>query len=307
MKRLKITAFFTCSLLLLCSIYNVHGQENGEVNFLDEDDTVLNVFSHSILINAQTTETLEKGNFEFRIQHRFSELDLHNIGESFGQDFLGFDGSANIRFSFVYALSDNLQIGIGRTKIDKLVDMDLKYRLLRQKEFRMPISATIYFNTGIATGDFPEVGPGDFFTDLKTPFEYRFSHRFSYNTQIIFSKKIGEKLSLVLSPTFIYKNLVPTGYDNFVAAASFGGRLKTGINKHIIFEFSTKFNNRIGGFKDPISIGYEIGTTGHSFQMFVSNTNQIMEQNLYFSQPLDYSRGKFLLGFNIKRTFWRKK
>jgi len=74
----------------------------------------------------------------------------------------------------------------------------------------------------------------------------------------------------------------------------------------VIFEFSTKFNNRKGNFKDPISIGYEIGTAGHAFQFFVSNTNQIMEQNLYFSNPLDYSNGKFLLGFNIKRTFWRK-
>lgn len=307
MKKLKLITFSICSLLFLCSIYNVNGQVNTEGNFFEEDDTVLNVFSHSILINAKTTETLDKGNFEFRIQHRFSELNVNNFGKSFGQNFLGFDGSANIRFSFVYALSNNLLIGIGRTKIDKLVDLDLKYRLIKQKEFGTPISASLYFSAGITTADFPEVGPGEFFTNLKTPFEYKFSHRFSYNTQLLISRKFGEKLSLVLSPTFIYKNLVPTGYDNFVAATSFGGRYKTGIKTHIIFEFSTKFNNRKGNFKDPISIGYEIGTAGHSFQMFISNTNQIMEQNLYYSNPLDYTRGKFLLGFNIKRTFWRKK
>ncbi|PKP44926.1 MAG: hypothetical protein CVT95_10100 [Bacteroidetes bacterium HGW-Bacteroidetes-12] len=299
MNKLKFIAYSILVILLSSSI-KATSQE-----VLDEE-YIQNIFSHSILINAQTTETIAKKGFEFRIQHRFSEIDLHNFGESVGQDFLGFDGSANIRFSFAYALSNNLQIGIGRTKIDKLVDFDAKYRLLRQKETGVPISLTLYINAGIATGDFPEVGPGEFFADYRTPFDYKFSHRLSYSTQILISKKLGDNLALELNPTFIYKNLVPAGYDNFVAAATLGGRYKTGLNSHVIFEFSTKFNNRKGNFKDPISIGYEIGTAGHAFQFFVSNTNQIMEQNLYFSNPLDYSNGKFLLGFNIKRTFWRK-
>lgn len=299
MNKLKFIAYSTSVILLFFSI-KATSQE-----VLDEE-YVQNIFSHSILINAQTTETITKKGFEFRIQHRFSEIDLHNFGESVGQDFLGFDGSANIRFSFAYALSNNLQIGIGRTKIDKLVDFDAKYRLLRQKETGIPISLTLYVNAGIATGDFPEVGPGEFFSDYTTPFKYEFSHRISYSTQILISKKFGGNLAMELNPTFIYKNLVPAGYDNFVAAATLGGRYKTGLNSHVIFEFSTKFNNRKGNFKDPISIGYEIGTAGHAFQFFVSNTNQIMEQNLYFSNPVDYSNGKFLLGFNIKRTFWRK-
>ncbi len=128
----------------------------------------------------------------------------------------------------------------------------------------------------------------------------------AYNTQLLVSKKFGEKLSLQLTPTFIYKNLVPAGYDNFIVATTLGGRFKTGLTSYLIFEVATKFNNRMDNYKEPISIGYEIGTAGHAFQVFVSTTNQIMEQNLYFDQPLDYTDGKFLIGFNIKRTFWHK-
>ncbi len=299
MKKLKFILLGTFSLIMAGLLNNAFAQEN-----VVEDDYISNVFSHSILINAQTTETIEKSAFEFRIQHRFGEMDFNESKETILKEFLGFDGSANIRFSLAYALNNNLQIGIGRTKIDKVVDLDAKYRLLRQKESGTPISLTAYFDAAISSSDFPEVGSNEFFTDYETPFEYKFFHRFTYNTQLLVSRKFGEKLSIQFTPTFIYKNLVPAGYDNFIAATTFGGRFKTGLKSYVIFEVATKFNNRMDNYKDPISIGYEIGTAGHAFQFFISTTNQIMEQNLYFNEPLDYTDGKFLLGFNIKRTFW---
>ncbi len=281
------------------------GMSQGQESLEPQDELVTNIFNYGVIINGQTTETTPKGAFELLIQHRFGELDLKDFGNTVVKEFLGFDGSANIRFGFTFAISDRLQVGIGRTKIDKVYDFEGKYKLLRQKEKGTPISITLYTNMAISTLDFAEIGPNEFFSDLETPFENKFSHRLSYGTQILISRKFSENFSLEFNPTFIYKNLIPENNENFIFGATLGGRLKTGITSSLIFEFTTKFNNRINDFTDPLAIGYEIGTAGHAFQMFIASTNQIIPQNIYFSDPLDYTDGKLLIGFNIKRTFWK--
>jgi len=293
-----------CIVILLTNTTKSQAQEDI---FLEED-FITNAFNYGQLVNIQTTETVPKGAFELRIQHRFGELDVTRFKESVIDEFLGFDGSANIRFGFSFGVSSNFQIGIGRTKIDKVFDVEGKYNLLRQKEGDgSPVALTLYFNTAVSTRSFPEVGPNEFFDDLITPFVYKFSHRFTYNGQILISKKIGENLAFQLNPTILYKNLVPPGGKNLIFAASLGGRIKTGITSSILFELTKKFNNRTNNYTDPIALGYEIGTAGHAFQMFITTSNQIIEQGIYFSQPLDYTDGKILLGFNLKRTFWNGK
>ncbi len=300
---LIISSYLLTVFLTFSSFDKVYAQENVII----QNDLVSNIYNYGLLVNIQTTKTVPKGSFELRIQHRFGALDLKDFKKSVIDEFLGFDGTANIRFGFSWGISDRLQIGVGRTKIDKVFDFEGKYTLLRQKEIGTPLSLALYFNTGVSTRSFPEVGPNEFLEDLTTPFEFKFSHRFTYNAQVLMSKKIGENLSLELNPTLLYKNLVDPGNENLVFAASFGGRFKTGITSSILFEFTKKFNNRTNNYTDPISIGYEIGTAGHSFQMFITTSNEITEQAMYFSESLDYTDGKLLLGFNLKRTFWNGK
>jgi len=296
----KIIKYVSLFVLVSFSIEKISAQEN----IFEEDEFISNIFNYGILINSQTTETTKKGSFDLRIQHRFGELDVNRFKESVVDEFLGFDGSANIRFGFTFGVSDRLQLGIGRTKIGKVFDFEAKYKLMRQKETKSPFSLTLYFNTAISTVSFPEVGPNEFFSDLETPFTYKFSDRLAYNTQLLISKKIGETISLELNPTFIYKNLVTPGNENLVFATTFGGRIKTGLTSSVIFEFTKKFNNRQDNYTDPISLGYEIGTAGHAFQIFITTSNQIIEQGIFFSDTSDYTEGEILLGFNIKRTFW---
>ena len=300
MNCLRHLSYSSWIVLLLFSTQLMQAQDD---DFFEEDEFVTNVFNYGQLVNIQTTETVPKNAFELRIQHRFGALDVTKFKETVVDEFLGFDGSANIRFGFSFGISDKLQLGVGRTKISKVFDFEGKYRILRQKDGGSPISASLYFNTAVSTQSFPEVGPNEFFEDLETPFEYKFSHRLSYNAQLLMSKKISDNISLELNPTIIYKNLVDPGNKNLVFATSFGGRIKTGLTSSILFEFTKKFNNR-NNYTDPISLGFEIGTAGHSFQMFITTSNQIIEQAMYFSEPLDYTDGELLLGFNLKRTFW---
>ncbi len=304
MKFQQPTSILILAIILNCLFINrIHSQDDILDDMLGGESFVSNVFNYGMLINNQTTETTKRGTFQLRIQHRFGELDLNRFGSTVIEEFLGFDGSANIRFGFTFAISDRFQVGLGRTKIDKVYDFEAKYTFLRQKETGTPFSMSLYLNTAISSLDFPEVAPNEFFADGETPFEYKFAHRFAYNWQLIVSRKFGEKLSMFLSPTMIYKTLAPEDNQNLLFGATLGGRFKTGITSSIIFEYTAKFNDRSDEWTNPIALGYEIGTAGHAFQMFIATTNQIIPQNLYYSNPLDFTDGEILIGFNIKRTF----
>ena len=50
--------------------------------------------------------------------------------------------------------------------------------------------------------------------------------------------------------------------------------------------------------------GVEFGTVGHSFSVFISSSQALNTQQLEWSTPYDYTNGNFLIGFNLRRTFW---
>ena len=143
-------------LLLFLSMIQAVGQETDTESIYKE-----NVFIATQLINTQTTGTLPKGGFEFKIQHRFGVI---GTDESIYQQFLGFDLPANIRLALLFPFSDRWYIGLGRTKVDKTIDLESKYLLLQQtKDNRMPISMALYGNFMTRTEPFPDEPPNSFF------------------------------------------------------------------------------------------------------------------------------------------------
>jgi len=291
-------------LLLILTSLAVFSQTETENK---EKKYVKNVFINTQLISAQTTEVLPKKSWEFKIQHRFAKT---GFDSTLVQEFLGMDQTANIRLALGYSLGDRLYIAVGRTKFLKTYDFEAKYLLIKQaKEQKIPVSIALYGNAAIRTDKFPAVAPNSFFSDLETPFEYKTSHRFSYNTQMIISSKITDALSLQLTPIFVYHNLVSPGQVNHTLAVSFSGRYKIGLNSAIIFEYGHVINHRKQrgeNFVNPLSIGVEFGTVGHCFQIYLSSTQRILDQHMYTNSSIPYADAEFLIGFNIKRNFWRK-
>ena len=279
-------------LLLLCL-----GAEAQEKEYV-------NAFKNKQLINAQTAVIPE--GFDFTIMHRFGKIGLD---DRVYKDFLGFDSPANIRFSLSYKLNDIFYVGVGRTKIGKTIDVEGKYVLLRQTaDNSSPLSIAIFNNTGINTEPFNDYGPNAFFSDSITPFENKFSHRISYTTELILSRKFSDKLSLQLSPTMVYKNLVfGLEEDHFTFVLPFSGRFQYSFGSAILFEYAHKLNNRSESALDnPFSLGFEFGTAGHVFQVFMSNSYYLREANIYTLEPYDFyqSPNEFVLGFNIRRVWW---
>ncbi len=270
-----------------------------------EGEFVVGTFRGTTLINGQTVEMISPKSFDFTIRHRFGMIGLDSTAY---QQFLGLDLPANIRFGFGLPLSERINIGFGRTKNGKTIDAEGKFLFLRQDERgKRPASAALFFSVAMNTMRFSAVPEYAFFGDSITPFEYKFIHRLSYVTQVIIARKISEKISIQIAPTFVYKNLVPFGVSNHTATIPIGGVIKTGISSSFIFEYAYRFDNHPPERNYPASIAWEFGTVGHVFQIVISSSAELIEQDLYTNKGFNYLKGKFALGFNLRRTTWINK
>ena len=252
-------------------------------------------FGTGILIENQTNATPFKGQLEMEIHHRFAMIKNYH-------DLFGIYGSANTRIGLNYGITDRLMIGVGTTKDYQLQDIQWKYQILQQTEDNsMPVSVAYYGNFVIDLRSKDAFGPEA---------SYKNIHRLSYFTQIIIARKLTDKISLQIAPSLTYYNSVPqtsdsTGYKNLNLGLSAGARINVFGNHSLILEYDqllTKQNIDVQP-KPNLALGWEIGTATHTFQIFASNYNQIINQrNLVFNTN-DFKKGEYLIGFNITIRF----
>jgi len=266
---------------------------------LEVKTTVNNTFFFNSLINTQTTEVLPTGASEFSIQHRFGATALNT---SFIKDFFGTDLPSNIRLAYAKAINNKMYVELGRTKYGKVYDLGFKYKFLQQTlDNKMPISMAFYTNIGVNSEDFPTVPEGSTFENGSV-FSYLFSHRLSYNTQLILSRKFSDKFSLQVAPVLIWENLVKSGEENSTLALPIGARYRITNKSALLLEITPKALAK--DEQIPIALAWEIASSAaHAFQIIASSTNSILEQSIYSNPGYNYNEGEFVLGFNIKRIF----
>jgi hypothetical protein len=236
------------------------------------------------LIDNQTTVNPFKGSLQFEISHRFSEIkDM--------SDLLGIYGSANTRLALDYGIIDRLMVGFGTTRDYKLQDFEWKVSILTQtRSWSVPVSLSYYGNMVIDARDKENFGPEE---------EYKFAHRMSYLTQAIASINTGP-MSFQVIPSFAWFNGVEQGYNNVNFALSFGARAQVLGMSSIILEYDQPLTQHEALEVNPnLSFGVEIGTSTHSFRIFVANYSSIIKQYNLFYNTNDPWSGNFRFGFNI--------
>lgn len=269
-------------------------------------ELVTGTFAGSTLINTQTIEVVpKKRSFGFMIQHRFGAV---GPDEQSYKQFFGLDLPANIRFSFQYALFNDMHLEIGRSKNGKTWDLSGKARLLKQTvDGAMPVSLTVFGDVALMSDDFPQVSDQMYYGDGVTPFEYRFEHRLSYNAQVIVARRFGEHFSAELAPVITYRNLVPVGGSNLTAAIALGARVKVTPKGSFLLEACPVVLGRNEEeHREPVAIGYEVATLGHVFQIVLASSPEVLEQRIYPASQSRYDEGYFHLGFNIARILYVK-
>jgi hypothetical protein len=287
MKKFLILLTLSLSITSLFAQVDSLKQESKPVRF---------TFGTTTLIDNNTTETPYKGGLELEIKHRFSQIqNYHNL--------FGIYGSANTRIGLNYGITDRIMIGAGTTKDNKLQDIQWKYLILRQTEDnKMPVSLSYYGNMVIDLRPEAVFGPAASFRQI---------HRLSYFTQLILARKINNMFSVEVAPSVSYFNSVQensdstAAYKNLNFGISAGARANVFGSHSVILEYDKLFTkqNLPVQPKPNLSLGWEISTATHTFQIFVANYNQILNQrNLVFSTN-DWRKSEWLVGFNIHVRF----
>jgi hypothetical protein len=252
---------------------------------------VENAFKSSRVINGHSMEMIAKGNLDFRILHRFG---LINSG---AKNLFGLD-EASMRMGFDYGVGTNLTIGIGRSTLDKEYDGFIKWRPLRQSTGPRSFPVSVVLVTGITINTMPWADPAR---------DNHFSSRVAYYGTVIIGRKFSEGFTLQLAPTMVHRNLVPLATDeNDAFALGIGTRLK--LSRRI--NFVADYHYILSGvdkdiYHSPLSLGVDIETGGHVFQLHFSNA-QGMNEKAFITNTID-EWGDVRFGFNLSRMFVIKK
>ena len=268
-------------------LMNMISEEKPTIEYTDA------TFKTTLLVIGQSIENPPVGNLIFNVQHRFGAI---NSGS---YDFFGLD-QAVTRIAFQYGLAEWLGIGIGRSSYKKTYDGWVKAKFLRQSTGlrKMPVSIDYYGNIAVSALKWSEPDRTNFF-----------SSRLSFANQLLIARKFSPGVSIQLVPTHVHYNLVETKEDdNDVFSLGAGGRFKISKRVSINFEYYYIISQQTRKqYTDPFSIGFDIETGGHVFQLYVSNAEGLIEEHIMGRTSGKWWNGDIHFGFNVSRAFTLKK
>tara|TARA_B110000977_G_C11074679_1_gene490722 strand:- start:2015 stop:2854 length:840 start_codon:yes stop_codon:yes gene_type:complete len=263
-----------------------------------QDNTVIATFKGLKIVNFESTKLASSKDLFLVIAHRFGSV-------KYGfNDFFGLDNAVT-QIKFIYGVNEWLNIGVARSSYTKKYGVHAKYRLLQQRKDGFLVSVVGYnlitANTSLEENQFPNI---------------EFSDRLTYTSQILIARKFSESFSFLIAPTYIHENLATrsrevmdgetTTYDedHNQYAVGFGGRYKLSKRWSLNVDYGLHLNrNKNSNFRNPFSVGFDLETGGHVFQMHFTNAQAIFEEGYIVNAQGDWSTGDIFFGFNLSRVF----
>ncbi len=282
---------FLLLMIAVFSIQQIVAQDSTSMVSELEDkissEKVTGTFRSTRVINSHSTEMLHKGDMDFRILHRFGSVKT-GYKNLFGLD------NASMRMSFDFGITNNLMVGVGRSTLLKDLDIFAKARILQQTtgENEMPVSLLVAGGYIVTT------------QESFAPKKPTFSERSSYYFQMIIGRKFSPNFSMQLSPLLVHNNtpLNPTD-DKTILGLGGGMRYKVSKRIALVMDYNYAIGNLGASIRNPLSVGVDIGTGGHVFQLHFSNSTG-MNEKAYLTQTTgDFFKGDVRFGFNLSRMF----
>lgn len=289
---LRKTAF----LFLLVGTFSLNwctAQDDDLLALLGEEKETIDYatasFKTNRVINLHSLESTFAGVLDVKISHRFGFLN-GGFYELFGLD------AASIRIGADYGLTKRITIGLGRSSFEKTYDGFIKYKIFRQSSGarNMPVTAALLATTAINTIRWQNPDRDNLF-----------SSRLYYTYQLIVGRKFSEGFSLQLSPTIVHRNLVRNSFEkNDVFSLAVAGRIKLTKRVSINAEYIYVPDNQLApGFRNSLSIGFDLETGGHVFQLHFTNSTSMIEKGFITETTGDWGNGDVHFGFNVSRVF----
>ena len=283
MKRYQFFSKLLLLLFLLCFGYAGLGQTKPS-QFAHE------TFRGTRIVNGHSVELLKSGELEMVIGHRFGRLN-GGAYELFGLD------QAEIRIGFDYGIQDWLTIGAGRSSLGKEFDGFLKVRLLRQAApgfSGWPVSVT-----GFASVTYNSLKA----SDPERPLSIQ--NRLAYTYQLFIARKLSDRFALQVMPTLVHKNLVKNlNESNDILVMGASGKYQLSKNWALTSEYYYVLPGQLeSNRKNTFSIGVDLNTGSHVFQLHFTNTSGMNEKQFITETTGDWLNGDIQFGFNMVRTF----
>ncbi|MEO4006577.1 MULTISPECIES: DUF5777 family beta-barrel protein [unclassified Flavobacterium] len=286
------------SLLLLPFCASAQNDLLSEIDTVKTDNRVESVFKSLKIVNLESTKLAAKGDFYFIVAHRFGYV-KHGFEDFFGMD------DANTQIKFSYGVTNWLTAHVSRSGFQKTYEMAVKYRLMSQEKEGFPVTLvgfnSLAINTEMKKEDFPNL---------------KFDNRLSYVTQLLISRKFTERLSLELAPSYFHENTIrdildennnvitPNPQSNDQFALGMGGRYKLTKRWSVNMDYAAHLNRAKNSvFTNPLSIGVDLETGGHVFQMHFTNARAMNEAGFLGQTTGDWGKGEISFGFNLVRVF----
>lgn len=250
-------------------------------------------FKSSRVIMSQSMEMIKPGVMDFRILHRFGNV---NKG---AYEFFGLD-NATMRLGFDFGITKDMMLGIGRSTNKKEFDGFVKLRIIHQARGpgSLPFSLLLVGGSTLQTVKWADTSRKNYFTS-----------RLAYYGQIILGRKFSEGFTFQVMPTVLHRNLVATLSDpSDLFAVGVGGRIKLSRRVSFNIDYYYRINpSKIEETFNPLSIGFDIETGGHVFQLHFTNAIGMNEKIFLTESTNSWARGDIQFGFNLSRTFQLKK
>lgn len=287
-------------LLLLLYPFFVFSQNDllSEIDTVTIDTKVESAFKSLKIVNIESTKLAAKGDFYFIVAHRFDYL------KNGFDDFFGLD-NANTQLKFLYGVKEWLTVHVARSGFQETYDLALKYRLQVQQKGGFPLTlvgfSSLAVNSEMKEQDYPNMN---------------FGNRLSYVTQLLASRKFDENLTLQLAPTYFHENtirdvfdssgnpILPNPQSNSQFAVGVGARYKFTKRWSVNMDYAAHVNRASESiYKNPLSIGVDLETGGHVFQMHFTNSRAMHETGYLGQTAGDWAKGEICFGFNLVRVF----
>jgi hypothetical protein len=292
---LRLALVFCGLLFAFSSPGQGSGGGNSEIDLLanlEPETPVRNyaayTFKSTRIINTHSIENVAAGVLDFRIMHRFGAI---NGGwyELWGLD------QAGMRMSLDYGVTPWLTVGGGRTNVGKAYDGFLKVKILRQSSgaIERPVSVSLVSGGILSALRWDNPDRKNYFTS-----------RLSYYHQLLIARKVSEEISLQITPTLLHRNFVSDpGIPNDLWALGTGGRLKLSsrVSANLDYIWLPQATNL--KVRNNLSLGVDIETGGHVFQLHVSNGRGLNEGQFIAGSVGNWNDGTVYFGFNLSRVF----
>ncbi len=237
------------------------------------------------LVNLPTARTIGKGNFLFRVSHRFFPA----VKEGYDV-FYGLNGPASVLLGFGYGFTDKLDLTLFRANESQEFEFAVKYICFNQDgEREDPFSLALLGGFSLIT--------------LSVPGKNTFrDENFRVNLQSALSYKVNRSISLLLVPGYSTNTNPSQESGQGTLSLGLGGRAMIINDLSVLLEWIPV----LAGYSFDSwgwGLGIEKKIGGHVFQVFALNSVGMTTPQFVPGGNFRIDEGEFRFGFTIFRWF----